>query len=414
MGRDSIPLSLADTAHAQPGHNHNGAALTNSSTKPWAQRIRDWFPDREFFMRSQGQVRFIKVSSRVQKIGAASLLALGVIWAGSMGVMAWVQYDSQAELATFEQEKARIATTSERLEAYGDDLENVVDDLKQRQEVLDEMSKMLPDDIRDAGVNVTDSSEETAETVEKVGAAFPEARELAKLEARQIAFVERMTRFADYRARKAATELRQLGLDPKAMTQQNAEAVGGPLRVLKTSANGDLDPRFERLGQSLARMAALERALDGIPKVVPALSEMSSNFGYRRDPFTGGGAMHNGIDFRGARGSAIFAAGDGVVSFVGWKGGYGKTVEITHGNGMVTRYAHMSRFDVTEGQRVEAGATIGGIGSTGRSTGPHLHFEVRIDDRAVNPRKFLETRPNVLKEARRTDAPGAGRAQGSK
>lgn len=371
-------------------------------------------------MRSQGQVRFIKVSSRVQKMGVLGVLALGLIWAGSLGVMALVQYSSQAELASFEeevasfeQEKARIATTTERLDAYGDDLEDVVDDLTQRQEVLDEMSKMLPDDIRTSGVNVTDSSDETTKTVDKVSEAFPEARGLAQLEARQIAFVERMTRFADYRARKASLELRQLGLDPKAMTKQSDEAVGGPLEALKTSANGDLDPRFERLGQSLERMAALERALEGIPKVVPALSEMSSNFGYRRDPFTGGGAMHSGIDFRGARGSPIFAAGDGVVSFVGWKGGYGKTVEISHGSGMITRYAHMSRFTVSEGQRVDAGATIGGIGSTGRSTGPHLHFEVRINDRAVNPRKFLETRPDVLKKARRTDATSAGRAKGS-
>ena len=107
----------------------------------------------------------------------------------------------------------------------------------------------------------------------------------------------------------------------------------------------------------------------------------------------------------GAIGTPISAASDGRVSFVGWKGGYGKTVEITHGNGLMTRYAHMSRFNAKVGQRVAAGETIGAIGNTGRSTGPHLHFEVRINNRAVNPRTFLETAPDVLEEIRRSPNP---------
>jgi murein DD-endopeptidase MepM/ murein hydrolase activator NlpD len=92
------------------------------------------------------------------------------------------------------------------------------------------------------------------------------------------------------------------------------------------------------------------------------------------------------------------------VTFAGWKSGYGKTVEVTHASGLMTRYAHMSRLDVKRGEKVEAGATLGGLGSTGRSTGPHLHFEVRLNNRAVNPRPFLETAPDVLKEARGTGA----------
>lgn len=366
--------------------------------------MRDWFPDREFFMRSDGQVRFIKISSRVQMTAAAVVAALGIGWAGSMGVMAWTSYQSTAELASFEQERAQVATAQERLDAYGDDLDAVADDLKKRQDFLDAMLPILPEEIRGAGENVTDSSEETSETVEKVSALIPQARGLAEIEARQLAFVERITRYADYRAKKAEEALRKLDLDPRAVTKNASEAVGGPLEVLATSVNGDLDPRFERMGLSLARMAALERALDGIPQVVPAGSDISSTFGYRRDPFNGGGAMHSGIDFKGAPGSPILAAGSGKVTFVGWKGGYGKAVEIAHGNGMITRYAHMSRQDVKVGQAVDAGDVIGGIGSTGRSTGPHLHFEVRINGRAVNPRKFLETAPDVLKEIRGSSA----------
>ena len=148
-------------------------------------------------------------------------------------------------------------------------------------------------------------------------------------------------------------------------------------------------------------MDALERGLSGIPQVMPADMRMiSSGFGYRSDPFNGGAAMHAGLDFRGNVGAPIHAAADGKVTFVGTKSGYGKVIEISHGNGMMTRYAHMSAWKARAGQVVSAGDMIGLIGSTGRSTGPHLHFEVRIHGRAVNPRPFLETAPHVLEEAR--------------
>lgn len=354
-------------------------------------------------MRSQGQVRFIKISSKVQMAGAGAVAALALVWGGSMSVMAWNKYQAEANLASFQDEKAKVASAQERLEAYGGDLERVVEDLGARQEALEAMSEMLPEDIKSVDTNVTDSSKETAETVEHVGAMFPQARGLAEIEARQLAYVENMTRFADWRAARAEQALRKLNLDPRQMARnaQRSDAVGGPLELLATSADGSIDPRFERMGLSLVRMNALERALEGVPQVVPASQKrITSNYGYRRDPFTGRGAMHKGIDFKGPYGSPIVAAAKGEVSFAGWKSGYGKVVEIHHDNGLMTRYAHLSRIAAKVGQEVEAGATIGGLGSTGRSTGPHLHFEVRINDRAVNPRPFLETAPDVLKEVR--------------
>ncbi|MEO0698920.1 MAG: peptidoglycan DD-metalloendopeptidase family protein [Pseudomonadota bacterium] len=366
-----------------------------------AERVRSWFPDREFFMRSDGQVRFIKVSSRLQMTAAGAVMAVALGWVASLGVMAWNQYQAEASLASFEHEKAEIATKEERLKAYGSDMESVVDELNARQEVLDAMLPLLPDDIRDAGVNVTDSSEETAETVKKIGELFPEARGLAEIEARQIAFVETATRYADWRAKRAEAAMRKLNLDPKMLARNiDRNAMGGPF-VPVTPGIGELDPRFERLGLSLSRMATLERALEGIPQVVPhANVSITSNFGYRRDPFTRRGAMHPGIDFRGKIGSPIYAAAPGTVVYAGWRGGYGRLVEIRHDNGLVTRYAHLSRIYAKVGDTLAAGETLGGLGSSGRSTGPHLHFEVRINGKPVNPRPFLETAPDVLKEAR--------------
>ncbi len=366
-------------------------------------------------MRADGQVRFIKLSSKLQVRVAVGVVAIVLLWLVALAVMAWGQYRAEADLASFAEEKARVATTDERIKAYGGNLDKVVDDLTQRQEFLDEMARMLPEDIIAEGAasgTVSDSSTEAAKTVQKVGAMIPQARGLAEIEARQLAFVERLTRFADARARRAESAMRKLNLDPKAMSRDTQQAMGGPFEAIMGSDN--IDPRFERLGLSLARMAVLERALDGIPQVVPASVEnITSGFGYRRDPFNGHGAMHAGIDFKGAMGSPIFAAAEGRVTFAGWKSGYGQAIEITHGNGMLTRYAHLSRIDVIVGQPVAAGATIGGLGSTGRSTGPHLHFEVRINDRAVNPRPFLEAAPDVLKEVRsgRTDRPAAPAAR---
>jgi murein DD-endopeptidase MepM/ murein hydrolase activator NlpD len=372
-------------------------------------RLSKWFPDREFFMRAEGQVRFVKLSSKLQIRVAAGAAALTALWLVALAVMALRQYRAEADLASFAEQKVRVATAEERLKAYGGNLEKVVEDLRQRQDFLEKMTRMLPDDMvpeDDASDTVTDSSTVANETVRKVGSLIPQAKGVAEIEARQLAFVERLTRFADARSRRAEVAIRKLNLDPKAMSRQTQAAVGGPFKAL-TGERG-IDPRFERLGLSLTRMAVLERALNGIPQVVPAAVEnITSGFGYRRDPFNGLGAMHSGIDFRGASGSPIFAAADGRVTFAGWKAGYGNAIEITHGNGILTRYAHLSRIGVKIGQLVEAGTKIGGLGSSGRSTGPHLHFEVRINDRAVNPRPFLEIAPDVLKEVRR---PGSERS----
>lgn len=358
-------------------------------------------------MRSQGQVRFIKVSSRLQIAGASVVAAALVAWAGTMATVAISQFIAQNERLALLEREAAVEKSESRVAAYRSNLDSVADDLQRRQDVIEELTESLDlPELSKSGAKsgndtVSDSSGEAAKTVSKVSATIPEARALATIEARQLAYVERLTRYADRRAERAMTAIRKFGLNPERMLAASRRALGGPLEIVSTGRDGSLDPRFERLGLSLARMEALERSLDGIPQVLPAdFSGISSGFGFRRDPFTGHGAMHSGLDFRGRIGAPIHAAADGTVSFVGQKSGYGNVVEISHGNGLMTRYAHMSAFRSRVGQKVEAGAVIGAIGSTGRSTGPHLHFEVRINDRAVNPRPFLEAAPHVLEEAR--------------
>ncbi len=374
----------------------------NAVAGGWLGRLRTWFPDREFFMRSQGQVRFIRITGRVQMIAAGAVLAALVAWGLSMAIMGWLQYQAAADRLSLLEREATVAKAESRVDAYRGNIGAVADDLKRRQDFIEEMTESLPDDVKRVG-NVSDSTGEAAKTVSKVSMMIPEAGALARIEARQLAYVEKLTRYADRRSEKSAAAIRKLGLDPNAMLRAtNKAAMGGPLEKLATDSDGSIDPRFERLGLSLARMEAFDRGLSGIPQFLPAIGEMvTSSFGFRRDPFTGASAMHSGLDFRGPVGAPIYAAAEGRVSYVGQKSGYGNVVEIRHGNGLVTRYAHMSKFHSHVGQKVAAGDVIGAIGSTGRSTGPHLHFEVRVNDRAVNPRPFLESAPNVLKEARR-------------
>jgi murein DD-endopeptidase MepM/ murein hydrolase activator NlpD len=116
---------------------------------------------------------------------------------------------------------------------------------------------------------------------------------------------------------------------------------------------------------------------------------MSSGYGNRKDPFTRRKAFHAGVDFPAPSGTTVLSAGAGTVVFAGQKSGYGNVVEVSHGGGLITRYAHLSAFLVKEGQAVSTGTPIARVGSTGRSTGPHLHFEVRRKDGAVDPAGYL-------------------------
>jgi murein DD-endopeptidase MepM/ murein hydrolase activator NlpD len=375
--------------------------LNNLAVGGLRDRLRSWFPDREFFMRSQGQVRFIKISSRLQLIAAGLAAALLLAWLVSMAAMAISQYTATRDRLALLDREAKVVASESRVSEYRNDLGNVASDLEKRQDFLEKMVSTLPDDIK-AGETVSNSSGAAAQTVNKVSMAVPEATGLARMEARQLAFTEKLTRLADRRAAAAASRIRELGMNPGTMLASinDRSAQGGPLLSLVTSRSGSLDSRFERLGVSLARMDVLERGLAGIPQFLPASLEfISSGFGFRSDPFTGGAAFHAGLDFKGPIGAPIYAAARGTVSFAGVRHGYGNCIEITHGNGLLTRYAHMSAFRARVGDPVGPGSIIGLIGNSGRSTGPHLHFEVRINDRPLNPRPFLESASHVLEQA---------------
>ncbi|MCA3627902.1 MAG: peptidoglycan DD-metalloendopeptidase family protein [Methylobacterium sp.] len=168
--------------------------------------------------------------------------------------------------------------------------------------------------------------------------------------------------------------------------------LGGPLLPPTGLESGNaFDIHLVRADRALLRAGNSQAVLNRLPLARPLSTEhdITSGFGTRLDPFTRGLAMHSGIDFRAPTGAAVRATAPGKVIEAGYNGGYGRMVEIDHGNGLSTRYAHLSSIQVGEGDVIRAGQVIGTVGSTGRSTGPHLHYEVRIDDDATDPMRFL-------------------------
>ena len=164
----------------------------------------------------------------------------------------------------------------------------------------------------------------------------------------------------------------------------------GDASEINMSALGPSDVGFSNLFSSLQRMDGNAKSTAYIPSGRPVQKlSLTSNFGVRSDPFNGGARMHKGVDIPGPVGTPIYATADGIVNRSGWASGYGNLVQISHGHGMETRYGHMSKVLVAANSYVRRGQVIGLMGSTGRSTGSHLHYEVRVDGQAINPIPFV-------------------------
>jgi len=212
---------------------------------------------------------------------------------------------------------------------------------------------------------------------------------LARVEAAQLEQAALVARALDVRYQVSTAELKRLGLTPARLGQT---ATGGPFESAA-------DPTFRALFTSWKKLDSLQDGAIAIPseKPVRTTASLQSSFGVRSDPFNGRAAMHAGIDLSGPIGTPIYATADGVVLRAGWNvGGYGNLVELDHGKGISTRFGHMSAILVAAGQHVVRGQQIGRMGSTGRSTGSHLHYEVRIDGRPVNPIPFMKSTDYLL------------------
>jgi murein DD-endopeptidase MepM/ murein hydrolase activator NlpD len=216
------------------------------------------------------------------------------------------------------------------------------------------------------------------------------SRSLDKVEQRQSAVLAQAEEHAGSKMNRMKTVLDELGVN---IHKVSLRGVGGPFVPLKAPRAGasDFDREIYRVAIARAEADRYQQALNTVPvrKPLPGELEMTSPFGVRMDPFLDRPAMHPGVDLRGEMGEPVHVTANGRVTVAGRDGGYGNMVEVNHGNGLVTRYGHLSEIDVKVGQELRVGQVIGKVGSTGRSTGPHLHYECRINGEVVDPQKFL-------------------------
>ncbi len=167
---------------------------------------------------------------------------------------------------------------------------------------------------------------------------------------------------------------------------------GGPSLPLDENGLANLQAKMSRLEKEMSSYEAVLRERGYTPSIWPVDGKLESGFGGRKNPFGGSGyEFHSGQDIEAALGASVVAGAKGKISFVGWQNGYGQLIVIDHGGGLTTRYGHLSHIDVAQGESVTRGQFIGRVGSTGRSTGPHLHYEVRINEDPVNPLQYLLT-----------------------
>lgn len=356
-------------------------------------------PERRILIESPTGQRSISIGTREQLMGLASAAMIaGWLTVSTVTGISNDQVEdkrTEAELARMAAQvqalkadtaalKGSVATTAERIEARQQFLDALLTGRARGADLAD----LLPRNIRKA------SAEEAAAS----GVLAP----FAALERKQLALVDKAAATAETRLKDAEALIGRLGLNPNRFVAQSSGrftrvGLGGPYVPAGESQGAGADPRFAELFVNWQRVEQLESAMESVPSFVPARSyTMTSNFGIRYDPFNGGRASHTGLDMAGAHGEPIYAAAAGRVVRAERFGGYGNCVDIDHGHGIITRYGHLSSINVRVGDKVGVGEKIGGMGSTGRSTGTHLHYEVRIDGQAVNPRPFIEASNYLL------------------
>ena len=362
------------------------------------------FPERHVFIRSHSEVKAVLLSTRKQA-AAAGIAAVGGLW-----VLACTTIVLTEALSPNPADRAaqRVQAYYERLTADRQaKLNSAMAQLGDTNRALSEFARNVETRHEALALLLTEAKGAPGAAQALAPApipAFANANPLSgvrAVEQDQDRLIDRAEAYAKTRADRLRLALRLAGLDPAAFSPTDDEGLGGPLidardpRALAVVL--DVDPGFAERIRSAATDLSDMRALTGVAAALPlaaptleAQTHRSSGFGVRIDPFTGERAFHPGLDFAGPMYTPVYATAPGVVSFTGPRNGYGNVVEIDHGHGLKTRFGHLAAIYVSLGQRVAIGTKLGGIGSTGRSTGPHLHYEVWVDGRLQNPERFLE------------------------
>ncbi len=423
----------------------------------WAdERLRFLFPFRQIVFRSEGRVKCLNLTSRLQGSVAGVMLAVGGWIAFSTGSvflheLQLAQKDAQiaevrvayrsllGEVADYQKRfsgvvrnleenhammvelagqnsklqenlntlgksrKARAEVEATRV-AMQDDLNTVesqMESLAQRNFSLKDDMSSIETDLQDA---LSERNTALLESIQMRRDIKVLENQLVSLEEKENKTVERLTEQTDTFISSMENLIELAGLDVDDLMAGDEELVsgqGGPFIEFQADGRpgGRLKSKLQNLENRLAYSESLQSVVKKLPFAVPLHGyHITSTFGKRRDPVNRRWAMHYGLDFGSSPRAPIFVTAPGKVVFAGWKGNFGKMIEVDHGAGIKTRYAHLSKLHVKAGQEVLFGDKIGQIGSTGRSTGTHLHYEVLFRDKGLDPMQLIKAGRHVFKE----------------
>jgi len=377
-----------------------------------------YFPDRQMYFRTNGDVRFIKVSKNVQIFLCTGLLCF-FVWCSFISY----NYVYLDEILTekndeVEQAKENYLKIEQQYAELQNEIQKSAAALEQRQkyiqQVLEEngevMSPVLPLNDNDdftapeyVDVDENDNDQEARNVIrdEKLEKLYVD---LKRVEMQQNQLVKNMNDEVDQKLSFLSDTLTKAGITPEKMMELanlplEPSASGGPFIAVSNISEANLDTHaFDSLFYKRAHLENIKTALDHLPIITPPEKHyVSSKFGMRRDPFTRKWATHNGLDMAGWRNTPINSGGAGIVTRAGRNGAFGLFVEIDHGNGFKTKYGHLSKVKVERGEKVEANQLIGLMGSTGRSTSTHLHYEIWFNGKPIDPLKVLKAAKDVQK-----------------
>jgi murein DD-endopeptidase MepM/ murein hydrolase activator NlpD len=359
------------------------------------------FPERHLYVRSGGEMHKFVLSQKRQMM-IASVAAGVAVWSllATSGIIV-----NSVQLALKDQavarEKARAADRQRRLEQAMRELNSTEGGVKQLAQSVESRHQALAMVIAELQGG---SAAATPPPVLRPAASADPVLRVQSVRQDQERLLAQAESLAKTRAERLRLAFRMAGLNPANFTGSRRDARGGPLveardpRALAAVLDVDEDfaRRVQRASANLGELRRLSAAADTLPFNKPTQAGYrTSNFGVRFDPFTDHPAFHAGVDFAGGLMTPVLATAPGVVSYAGVRSGYGNTVEVDHGSGLKTRYAHLHQIGVRPGQRVAVGQRVGGMGTTGRSTGVHLHYEVWMNGRVQNPDRFLKAGQHV-------------------
>ncbi|HYE42432.1 MAG TPA: peptidoglycan DD-metalloendopeptidase family protein [Caulobacteraceae bacterium] len=369
-------------------------------------RLRHWldrlFPERHIYLRANGETRGYILTARKQMLLAATACAVGawtILSTASMAVTAFTNTSIDREVsrtrARYERlmadRQARLDTAVVQLQTTAGSVDDLARTVEKRHAALGLVLGSFHD--------VPGAQRVLAPSLPPVNANRPPLERVLAVRLDQERLIARAETFAKTRAERLRLAFRLAGLNPAAYVNATGVGLGGPLIEAKDvralAAVLDVDEAFaariKNAADNLTEMRSLADAAENLPFDRPARAvRTTSGFGLRFDPFNRRPALHMGLDFAGPFMTPIYATAPGVVSFAGVRSGYGNTVEIDHGGGFKTRYAHLQIISVRPGERVAVGHRIAAMGSTGRSTGVHLHYEVWMNGRPQNPARFVK------------------------